>query len=65
MTACERKITKEQYERAVANGRYLTDDDMQRVFSRAELFGYGIYTPIVHERDGDYYVRYRIGDSCD
>ena len=65
MTAYERRITKEQYKRAVQNGRYLTDDDMQQVFSRSERCGYGIYSPIVFERDGDFYVRYRIGDCCD
>ena len=65
MNAGERKITKKQYERAVAAGGYLLDEDLPWVFSHAELHGYGIYSPRVFERDGDYYVSYHIGDSCD
>lgn len=65
MTTGVRKITKAQYERAVAAGGYLADEDMPLVFSISELLGYGIYSPRVYERDGDFYVRYHIGSSCD
>ena len=65
MTVCERKITKEQYKRAIENRGYISKEDMPLVFSQSELLGYGIYNARVFERDGDFYVRYHIGSSCD
>lgn len=61
----ERKITKEQYDRARQASGYLTESDKEQVFSQSELLGYGVYSPIVFESGGEYYVSYRIGDSCD
>jgi len=62
----EREITREQYERAVAdhNG-YLADEDLPDVFTESELCGYGIYSPHVAERNGKYVVLYYMGKSCD
>lgn len=61
----ERKITKAQYDRAMANRRMLTEEDKRHVFSTSELYGYGIYSTSVLERGGEYFVRYKIGDNCD
>ena len=61
----ERKITKEQYDRARESHGYLAEIDKEQVFSASELYGYGVYSPIVFERDGEYFVSYQIGDSCD
>ena len=61
----ERKITKEQYDRARESHGYLTESDKEQVFSASELYGYGVYSPIVFERDGEYFVSYQIGDNCD
>lgn len=60
-----REITKSQYENALSNHRYITEYDKYDVFSDSERLGYGVYSPIVHEADGKYYVRFLLGDSCD
>lgn len=61
----ERKITKEQYERAQKNSGYLTESDMLTVFDDSERYGYGVYGGNVHESNGKYYVSYQLGSSCD
>lgn len=61
----ERPITKEQYERGVANNGYLTKEDRELVFSQAELYGYGVYGAVVYENNGEYSVLYSMGSSCD
>lgn len=58
-------ISKAVYDRAKGNHGYVTEDDMAKVFSSAELFGYGVYSPIVCEKNGYYFVSYELGDSCD
>lgn len=65
MINCEREITKEQYERAMANNRYITDDDSLDVFTITELRGYGVYGDQVFQREGKFFVRYKTGDICD
>lgn len=69
-----KQITKEQYERGVANRGYLTKEDAETVFDDSERLGYGVYSPTVHliekgktEPDSKelYVVRYALGDSCD
>ena len=66
MRANVRKITPEQYNRAVRNNGYLTPEDEQQVFSEAERLGYGAVSGSVFELDGDgFYVHYSISDSCD
>lgn len=62
----ERKITPEQYQRAVMlNGSYLTKIDELEVFSDAERIGYGASSGKVFEREGEFYVSYMISDYCD
>ena len=61
----ERKITKEQYDRARKSSGYLAESDKEQVFSAAELYGYGVYSPIVFEHGGEYFVSYSIGECCD
>ena len=65
MTRYTRKITKEQYERAMLNKGFLTNEDENEVFSISEMCGYGVYMPIAIERDGEYYVSFMLGSSCD
>lgn len=61
----EREITKEQYDRAMQNHRYLVRDDMNFVFNEAERYGYGVYGGSVIEKEGKYYVQYSLGSTCD
>ena len=59
-----RKITKEIYDRRTPSN-YITDEDMCKVFDRSEMCGYGVYSPRVFEKNGEYFVEYELGDSCD
>ena len=61
----DRKITKQQYVRALANNGYLTDEDENDVLTEAERLGYGATTGRVSEKDGEYYVSCHMYDSCD
>ena len=65
MILMERKITKEIYERALKNRGYIDKQDSDKVFTISELCGYGVYGDQVFEKDGDYFVRFERGDSCD
>lgn len=65
MRQCERKISKEVYDRARMNKGFIQREDELTVFTDAERLGYGVYSGYVFEQDGDYFVRYSIGDSCD
>ena len=65
MTKYRRKITEEQYERAILNKGLLTEEDEKDVFTFSEMFGYGIYMPIVIEEHGEYYVTFTLGSNCD
>lgn len=65
METCEREITKDQYDRAMKNHGYLTDEDMDKVFTTAELCGYGVYGAVVSHYADRYVVRFEMGDSCD
>ena len=60
-----REITKEIYERALQNRRYITDEDRKEVWDISDLCGYGIYGDQVYEEDGKYFVRYWRGNTCD
>lgn len=63
---CVRKISKEIYDRNKDNrGAYMCDADMQLVFTDVELYGYGVYGAIVFEKDGNYFVKYETGSTCD
>ena len=65
MKTCEREITKEIYDRAMENHGLLCDEDKNKVFTEAEMLGYGVYSPVVSHYDGRYVVRYKMGGSCD
>lgn len=60
-----RAITKEQFKRAMKNGGCIDKQDMISIFDEAERLGYGIYSPIVREESGKYYVDYYRGKTCD
>lgn len=61
----DRKITKQQYVRALANNGYLLKEDNSAVLSDSERLGYGATTGRVFEKDGEYYVSCHMFDSCD
>lgn len=60
-----REITKEMYERAGGEGKYLSGEDEDKVFSVMDLCGYGIYGARVFKEGDKYVCRYQRGDSCD
>jgi len=63
MKEYSKPITKEIYDNA-KNG-YIASQDMDKVFSISQLCGYGVYSARVHEKDGEYYCTYFVGNSCD
>ena len=65
MKSCEREITKEVYDRAMEHHGYIADEDKDEVFTDAELYGYGVYSPVVSHYGDRYIVRFELGDSCD
>lgn len=65
MRKCRREISKEEYEIAMDNNGFLTEEQEERMFDICILNGYGLYMPQVY-KDGDkYMLSYEIGDSCD
>lgn len=60
-----RKITKEQYDRAQEHHGMLAREDRVDVFTESERCGYGVSWPMTYEDDGEYYVRFELGSSCD
>lgn len=60
-----KNITKEQYERGMANGGFVAKEDRENIFSIAEMCGYGVYMPRVAEENGKYIVNYELGSTCD
>lgn len=65
MRNIKREISKEIYDRAMANHGQITKDDTDSVYSISEVMGYGVYSERVLEEDGKYYVSFQMGDSCD
>ena len=67
----EKPITKEQYERAQINNGYVTEADLQEIFSTSELYGYGVLSPIACKRynaltgESTYVVSYSTSTCCD
>jgi hypothetical protein len=59
----EKSISKEIYDNA-KNGM-VNREDRSKIFTEAELCGYGVYLPRVFERNGEYFCSYEIGESCD
>lgn len=60
-----RKITREQYNRAVQNNGYVVRDDKKKILTDAERLGYGADCSSVYEQDGEFFVRCSMYDSCD
>ena len=61
----KREITKEQYDKIMKDNNRFSNDILEEIFSQAELYGYGIYSPNAVEIDGKYYVSYWMGSTCD
>lgn len=67
----EKPITKEQYERAQLNNSFMTEADLQKIFSQSELYGYGVLEPIACKRyngvtgETTYIVSYTTSTCCD
>jgi hypothetical protein len=67
----EKAITKEQYDRAQLNNGYVTEADLQEIFTMAELCGWGVYSPIACARYSEatgettYIVSYTTSTNCD
>lgn len=59
------EITKDIYDRAMANRRYIVPEDMPKLFTKAQLCGYGVYSEMVYEKDGKYFCSYCMGSTCD
>jgi hypothetical protein len=64
-TYFDREIMTAQYERAQANGGYLTKEDAERILTDSERLGYGASASSVYELDGHYYVRCSRWNNCD
>lgn len=65
MRTYEKEISKEIYDKAVANNGTVPDSAYKDIFSVSELIGYGVYRVSAFEKDGKYFVKYQRGDSCD
>ena len=65
MKQYERQISKEVYDRAIANNGHITSEDEAEIFSYIEQTLYGIYRTGAFELDGKYFVRYKLGDTSD
>ena len=63
METIHREITKQEYDEAMANGGKVKDEI--EFFGRSVCCGYGLYGYSFYEKDGKYFVRYRIGGGCD
>lgn len=67
----EKPITKEQYERAQLNNGFITEADLQKIFSQSELYGYGVLEPIACKRYSEstgettYVISYTTSTNCD
>lgn len=67
----EKPITKEQYERAQLNNGFISEADLQEIFTMADLCGYGVYSPIACARYSEatkettYVVSYTTSTCCD
>lgn len=65
MTTAIREIDRDVYDRAIANDGRILQEDKERVWTQADLYGYGVYGYSVYEADGKCYVRFRTSTSCD
>ena len=60
MRDCERRLTDEDLRKVKEN-----DGDVYCLFTQAQIMGYGVYGANIIEIDGDKYLRFSMGDSCD
>ena len=60
-----RQITKDIYDRAMEHNGFFTSEDKQKVFDVSELCEYGVYGAKAYEENGEYFVGYSMGSSCD
>ena len=58
MEIYQRKLTEEQLKEIEEKGVYSQ-------FSEAQIMGYGVYDAHVVEIDGEKYLRFSMGSSCD
>lgn len=54
----KRKITKEEFDQAKKEGAY-------SLISETIIMGYGAYGAKVEEEEGEYFLEFEMGDSCD
>lgn len=55
-----KEITKEDYEAILAQ-----EKSMRSFFTETQIIGYGATPEKAIEKDGKYYIRYGISDTCD
>lgn len=60
-----RKISKDVYDAAKNNNGVFANDMLCKVFSPEILYGCGLYNYYVFAENGDFFLSYTIGDSCD
>ena len=60
MTTYQRKLSEEDLKKIEEH-----DGDVYCMFSEAQIMGYGVYGAHIIELDGDKYLRFSMGDSCD
>ena len=60
MTTHQRKLSEEDLQKIMEN-----DGDLYCLFSEAQIMGYGVYGAHIIELDGDKYLRFSMGSSCD
>ena len=60
MTTYQRKLSEEDLQKIMEN-----DGDVYCLFSEAQIMGYGVYGAQIIMIDGQKFLRYSMGDSCD
>ena len=65
MREVRKNISKEEYKRIVRMESVKARAHMINIAPIAWRCGYGIYSAAAVESDGEFYVKYTIGDSCD
>ena len=65
MTKKSKRISKAVFTRALANGGEVAYEDLYTVFTPEEIFGYGVYSPMVAKVGNRYVVEYLRGNSCE
>lgn len=60
-----KEISKEEYDKAMANNGRLTEDQELEILGGAYVYGYGLYGTAVYQEGDKYMVSFRHGDSCE